>query len=105
MLDCASGLEHGALIGSVTHALRNLLEKQSRWARRSRRSPTKQEIERICSVAAQDTNKSQRNQRAITESYARFGCNCLSNRLPLFYRADSRNVASDEKCAPTGACG
>jgi hypothetical protein len=29
MLDCASGLEHEALIGSVARALRNLLEKQS----------------------------------------------------------------------------
>jgi hypothetical protein len=30
MLDCASGLEHEALIRSVARALRNLLEKQSR---------------------------------------------------------------------------
>ncbi|MCO4878621.1 hypothetical protein VOI32_22280 [Paraburkholderia caribensis] len=92
MLDCASGLEHEAPIGSVTRALRNLLEKQSRKASGAARSPTKQKIERICSVAVQLTNKSRRNQRAITDSYTRFGCNCLSNRLPLFYRADSQNV-------------
>lgn len=85
---------------ALTRALRNLLEKQSQKALCPARRPTKRRIERTCSVAVQLTNKSRRNQRAITDSYTRFGCNCLSNRLPLFYRADSQNVTVGREMRP-----